>query len=136
MLPLSLEQAQDWWRKTTSSAHPRAVFLVARDADRIVGTVQMHPAWAPNQPRRGDIAKLMVHRQARGAGIAPRLMDTVESAARDAGCTLLTLDAKAGSPAERLYRRLGWTHVGTIPRFAVDPDGVTPHDAAVFYKEL
>jgi hypothetical protein len=26
--------------------------------------------------------------------------------------------------------------VGAIPRFAVDTDGVTPHDAVIFYKEL
>jgi hypothetical protein len=49
---------------------------------------------------------------------------------------MLTLDTKAGSAAETLYRQLGWIHVGTIPRFAMDPDGTTPHGAAIFYKEL
>jgi len=28
------------------------------------------------------------------------------------------------------------TALGAIPRYALDPDGVTPHDAVVFYKEL
>jgi hypothetical protein len=63
-------------------------------------------------------------------------MCAVEEAARRDGFRLLVLDARKGGPAERLYRRLGWVHVGSIPRFALDPDGVTPHDNVIFYKEL
>jgi hypothetical protein len=63
-------------------------------------------------------------------------MLSIEDAARRAGFTLLTLDAKRGGTAEHLYRQLGWTHAGTIPGFAFDPDGITPHDAVIFYKEL
>jgi hypothetical protein len=62
-------------------------------------------------------------------------MRTIEDAARRAGFTLLTLDAKRGEAAEQLYRRTGWTAVGTIPRYALDPDG-TPHDAVIFYKRI
>ena len=46
------------------------------------------------------------------------------------------LDSKRGDAGEQLYRALGWTVVGTIPRFALDTDGKTPHDTVVFYKEL
>ena len=63
-------------------------------------------------------------------------MQTIEDDARRAGFRLLTLDAKRGAAAEQLYRHLGWTAVGTIPRYALDPDGHTLHDAVVFYKEL
>ena len=63
-------------------------------------------------------------------------MEAVEEAAREAGFTLLTLDAKAGGAAEALYRRLGFTAVGAIPGYAFDPDGKTPHDAVFFYKRL
>jgi hypothetical protein len=62
-------------------------------------------------------------------------MTTLESAARADGFSLLTLDAKAGTPAAQLYVRLGWTIVGTIPDFARDPDGPL-HDAVVMYKAL
>lgn len=134
--PLSVSDAEGWWRDTLSRAHARAVFLVARNADGIAGTVQMQPAWAPNQPHRAEIAKLLVHRRARGAGVGQALMRGVEQAARDAGFSLLTLDAKRGGAAERLYRRMGWIHAGTIPGFAIDCDGRTPHDAVIFYKDL
>ena len=134
--PFSVDDAEAWWRKTIETAHPKAIFLVARDVQRIVGTVQLHPAWAPNQPHRAEVVKLMVDPRFRGTGLGRRLMEAIEAAARAAGLTLLTLDAKRGGAAERLYRRMRWTYVGTIPRFAVDPDGRTPHDAVIFYKEI
>jgi GNAT superfamily N-acetyltransferase len=135
LAPLSLERAEDWWRTTLAAAHARAIFLVARDNESIVGAVQLHPAWAPNQPQRADIAKLLVHRRSRRTGLATRLMQCIEDEARRTGVTLLTLDAKRGEAAEQLYRRIGWTAVGTIPRYAFDSDG-TPHDTVIFYKEL
>ena len=136
---LTEEAAEGWWRTKFASARPGAVFLVAREGGpggAIVGTVQMQPAWEPNQPHRADILKLLVHRRARRQGLGCRLMQRIEEEARRAGFRLLTLDTKRGDPADRLYRRLGWTVAGTIPRFAVDPDGVTPHDGVFFYKEL
>lgn len=136
LAPLTLERAEDWWRRTISASPSAAIFLVARDAEGIVGTVQLHPAWAPNQPHRAEIAKLLVHRRSRRAGLGTRLMLSIEDAAQRAGFSLLTLDAKRGGTAEHLYRQLGWTHAGTIPGFAFDPDGTTPHDAVIFYKEL
>jgi acetyltransferase len=133
--PLSSETASAWWKKTIDTAHPRAVFLVARDAEGIVGSVQLHPAWAPNQPHRGDIAKLLVHRRTRRSGLGTLLMNEIEARARRAGLTLLTLDTRRGDAAEQLYRRNGWTEAGVIPRYAFNSDG-TPHDTVVFFKEL
>ena len=135
LAPLTLERAEDWWRRTISGSRSSAIYLVARDVEGIVGTVQLHPAWAPNQPHRAEIAKLLVHRRSRRAGLATRLMRSIEDAARRAGFRLLTLDTKRGDAAEHLYRNLGWTAAGTIPGYALDPDG-TPHDAVIFYKEL
>lgn len=135
LAPLSSERAREWWRSTIAAADPRAVFLVARDAEGIVGSVQFHPAWAPNQPHRAEIVKLLVHRRGRRRGLGAQLMQGIEDAARRGGFSLLTLDAKAGGPAERLYRKIGWTAVGAIPRYAFDSDG-TPHDTVIFYKNL
>ena len=136
LAPLTLDDAEAWWRRTIAAADPRAIFLVARDESEILGTVQLQPAWAPNQPRRAEVAKLLVHRRHRGVGLGTALMRAIELDARDAGFHLLTLDAKRGADAERLYRGLGWTCVGTIPGFALDPDGATMHDAVIFYKSL
>lgn len=135
-LKLTRPEALAWWQGVFASPGPRPIVLVARDAEGIAGTVQLHPSWAPNQPHRTDVAKLMVHRRARRRGIARRLMESVECEAAAAGYTLLVLDSKRGDAGERLYRALGWTVVGTIPRFALDTDGATPHDTVVFFREL
>jgi predicted N-acetyltransferase YhbS len=84
---LTPEGAEAWWRKTISESHAGAIFLVARDAEGIIGTVQLHPAWAPNQPHRADIAKLLVHRRSRRSRLGTRLMQTMEEAARQRICT-------------------------------------------------
>jgi len=133
--PFGREQAEAWWRKTLAESHPRAIFLVARDAEGIAGTVHMQPAWAPNQSHRGEIVKLLVHSRAQRTGIGSALMTSIEAEARASGFRLLTLDTKRGDPAERLYRNLGWNELGVIPRYAMNPDG-TPHDAVFFWKEV
>ena len=132
---LSADDAAEWWRAKLAAADPRAVFLVARDAEGIVGTVQLLPAAMPNQPHRADIAKLQVHRRARGQGLGRALMDAIEERARKDGFTLLTLDTKRGDVAETLYERSGWTRVGAIPNYALDPDG-SSCDTVIFYKQL
>jgi GNAT superfamily N-acetyltransferase len=129
-------QALDWWRRLLSSPDSRATVLVARDAEGIAGSVQLHPAWAPNQPHHADVAKLIVHRRARRQGLGTALMAAVEREAAALGFRLLVLDSKRGDAGERLYRRLDWKVVGTIPRFALDTDGKSLHDTVVFYKEL
>src|SRR5258708_28231239 len=50
LAPLSLARAEEWWQETLADGHPCAAFLLARDDQGIVVTVQFHPAWAPNQP--------------------------------------------------------------------------------------
>ena len=133
--PLSVERAEHWWRKSLQTADRRAIILVARDDEGIVGSVQLQPAWAPNQPHRADIVKLLVHRRGRRRGLGTALMQAIEEAARRAGFRLLTLDTKRGDAAERLYRQLAWIDLGTIQGYALDSDG-TPHDAVFFYKDL
>jgi GNAT superfamily N-acetyltransferase len=113
----------------------RRVILAAFDGSELVGTVQLILAVPPNQPHRGEIAKLLVHRSARRRGVAQSLMERVEIEARAEGKTLLVLDTVTGDPAERLYRRLGWTTVGVIPGYALYPDGRLC-DTTVFFKAV
>lgn len=99
------------------------VLLAAHDGAALVGTVQMLHARPPNQPHRGDIAKLLVHRRARGRGVGRLLMEHAEQAARAEGKTVLVLDTVTDSAAYHLYERLGWVKVGPVPDYALYPDG-------------
>jgi GNAT superfamily N-acetyltransferase len=129
------EQIAEWWRARFRESSPRTVVLVARDERGIVATVQLQPAWAPNQPHRADVAKLIVHRRARGHGVARALMRELERQAKEQQFTLLLLDTCKGSAAEQLYTSLGWQRVGEVPHFALNPDG-SWCDTVFFYKRL
>ena len=135
MHPFSVDDARQWWTQTVECADPRAIVLVARDELGIAGSGSLHPAWAPNQPHRADITKLLVHRRARRRGIGRALMSQIEERGRAAGFTLLTLDTVRGDPAEQLYTNAGWQRVGIIPDYALYPDR-RACDTVVFYKKL
>ncbi len=124
-----------WEEVARGVAAGRIILLVARLDGEIVGTAQVHPAGKPNQPHRANIAKVLVHSSARRRGLGEALMRAAEEAARQAGRTLLCLDTDEHSGARRLYNRLGWTEIGTIPRYALMPDG-SDCGATFFYKSL
>jgi GNAT superfamily N-acetyltransferase len=135
MSPLSRAKAEAFWRDTAASvARGERVVLAAEDDLGLVGTVQVIWAEPENQPHRGDLAKMLVHRRARRRGIGAALLEAAERAARAAGKTLLVLDT-ASADAERLYARRGWQRVGEIPRYALLPDGA-PCATIVFFKAL
>jgi ribosomal protein S18 acetylase RimI-like enzyme len=136
MAPFSHEQARGAFDLVADEVDQgRRLLLAAFLNGNVVGTVQVVLALPPNQPHRAEIAKLLVHRSARGRGIAQLLMDGAEAEARAEGKTLLVLDTVTGDDAERLYERLGWTRVGVIPGYALYPDG-RPCDTTVFWKSL
>jgi len=132
---LTEAQAEAWWRSILDAATDRTIILIARDSEGVVGTVQAQPSWAPNQPHRADVGKLIVHRRARRRGIARALMVALEQAASAAGFTLLLLDTRRGDHPERLYASMGWVRVGEVPNFALNPDG-TMCDTVFYYKQL
>jgi GNAT superfamily N-acetyltransferase len=136
MAPFSLEDARAAFEGFLDEVEQgRRLLLAAFEDGRPIGTVQIVLTLPPNQPHRGEIAKLLVHRSARRRGVAAKLMEAAEAEARAAGKTLLVLDTVTGDAAERLYERLGWTRVGVIPGYALYPDG-RPCSTTVFWKEL
>ncbi len=136
MLPLTRERARAFWQGLAADvARGRRLLFVARDAEGIVGTVQVILSQPENQPHRADIAKMLVHRRGRQRGLGAALMRVAEDGARAAGKTLLVLDTATGSNAERLYERLGWQRVGVIPDYALWPQGGLCA-TTVFYRRL
>jgi GNAT superfamily N-acetyltransferase len=136
MAPFSHEQARAAFEAFASDAEQGGRLILAAFVDgRLVGTVQVVLALMPNQPHRGEIAKMLVHRDARRRGIAQQLLEAAEREASAAGKTLLVLDAVTGDAAARLYARFGWNVVGVIPGYALYPDG-RPCDTTVFWKTV
>jgi GNAT superfamily N-acetyltransferase len=136
VLPFSHDDAAAWWRTLAPDvAAGRIIVLLLRVDGRALGTAQLRLAQLPNATHRAEVAKVLVHRDARRRGIGRTLMATIEHAARLRGRTLLVLDTIAGSDAERLYAASGWRRVAEIPRYAAIPDG-TLEATVIFYKEL
>ncbi|MGI4841836.1 MAG: GNAT family N-acetyltransferase [Janthinobacterium lividum] len=137
MLPLGRDKALAFWRGVADGvARGERALLVAEDgAGRIVGTVQLVMAMPDNQPHRADVAKMLVHRGARRAGIAGRLMAALDDVAKSEGKSVLVLDTVTGGDAERLYERAGWQRAGVVPKFALMPDGDFCA-TTFFYKHL
>ena len=138
MAPLARARAESFWQGVIAGlARSDRILLVAEDSEsgRTLGTVQVALAWQDNAPHRGEVCKMLVGRAWRGRGIGSALLRAAESAAREAGRTLLTLDTFTGGDAERFYERLGWTRAGVVPRYALFPHGGLG-GTTIFYRDL
>jgi ribosomal protein S18 acetylase RimI-like enzyme len=124
MHPLAKTDAAAFWEGSLAAAErgERVVFG-ARDGDALVATVTLQLACPPNQPHRGEIAKMMTRPSHRGRGIATRLLRAAEGRAVAEGRTLLVLDTAVEDGASGFYERLGYTEAGVIPDYAFKPHG-------------
>jgi GNAT superfamily N-acetyltransferase len=135
--PMNVAKAAAWWAGALAGhARGERLILTAECDGRVDGTVQLIPAPQENQPHRADLAKMLVHRRARGRGLGAALLQAAEAEARRLGHTLLTLDTEAGSAGERLYARLGWIRFGQVPGYAITADGTRREAATFFYRRL
>jgi ribosomal protein S18 acetylase RimI-like enzyme len=124
MHPLSREAAESFWDKSLSAAaRNERIVLGAWEGEILTGTVTLLLDCPPNQPHRGEIAKLMTHPAYRGRGVASALMRAAEDLAVKRGRTLLVLDTATDGGASSLYERLGWILAGEIPDYALKPHG-------------
>lgn len=136
MAPYGRDDALPFWQGVIDAVGDGGTLLfVAERHGRIVGTVQVGMRQMPNQGHRADVKKLLVKESERGSGLARRLMDAAEDAAAAGGKTVLVLDTATGSPAETVYRKLGWQWVGVIPDYALYPDG-SFCSTTLFYKRV
>jgi GNAT superfamily N-acetyltransferase len=136
MLPFTDEDGAGYWVNQMGGVNSGVkIVFAAFDGENIIGTVTLDKAWPPNQPHRGDIAKMLVLSIHRRRGVGKLLLDALEGKARDLGLTLLTFDTTTDSPAETFYRNLGFTCIGNIPDYAMSPTG-TFEPTSIFYKKL
>lgn len=135
--PFTVADAQQWWLSVRGGVEQGSTLMwVAEDDTGVIGTIQVRLTVAyTNGRHRAEIAKLLVHRRARGRGIGKLLLATAEEAAAAAGVTILMLDTQTDSPAEYLYAKAGWTRFGVMPDHAADPAGAL-QPTTFFYKKL
>ena len=136
MAPMKMAEATQYWSSAAIDlAEGRRRLWVISEGAQILGAVQLSLTAKANGRHRGEVEKLMVHNDARGRGLAKRLMMMLEQQAIASGLQLLVLDTRLGDVASRLYRRLGFVEAGQIPDFARNSDGSLAA-TVMFYKRL
>jgi ribosomal protein S18 acetylase RimI-like enzyme len=136
MHPLEPERAAAFWDSAlAASARGERIILGAWDGSLLAGTVTLLLDCPPNQPHRGEIAKLMTRPAHRHRGIATALLRAAESLAIARRRTLLTLDTAVEGGARALYEGLGFTLAGEIPDYALTPFGALT-GTLIYWKRL
>ncbi len=88
-----------------SSAQPTDCFMIARLNGRAIGCAALKPIDASTS----EIKRMWVAPEARGLGVARRLLEAIENQARQSGVTRVVLDTnKALTQAQALYRKAGY----------------------------
>ncbi|MEU5940983.1 GNAT family N-acetyltransferase [Micromonospora sp. NPDC047548] len=116
---LTAESARGLWVEA-----PPGLTVVAVDGDRILGTAKM----GPNRPGPGahvSTASFMVAADARGRGVGRALAEYALDWARRQGYAAMQFNAvvESNTWAVELYRRLGFTVIGTVPEAFALPGG-------------
>ncbi|MDD5586245.1 MAG: GNAT family N-acetyltransferase [Alphaproteobacteria bacterium] len=136
MLPISREKVLEYWRDISAGVRKgNTIPFLAVDGAEVIGGVLLSLAELANQPHVAQVRKLLVPRKHRRKGVARQLIQALEAEAINLNRLLLYLDTVKGSPAESLYRELGYEIGGVIPNFALLPDG-TRCESVIFYKQL
>ena len=138
ILPFSQDDARNYW---LYNVHPELKtesldLFVAYGNGHIQGTVQLIPSAMPNQSHRADVAKLLVHPDARRRGFGRLLMGALEDRARALGRTTLVLDTRSTDPSRILYLSLGFQIAGEIPNYCRNPLGNRLEPTTYMYKDL
>ena len=136
VMPLADTVADAYWRDVAEAVEAGSRILLAGWRDHVlVGTVQLDLCMKPNGSNRAEVQKLLVHSGARRAGVGSSMMQAAEMQALALRRGLLFLDTEAGSSAEALYARLGYTRVGELPEYCATPSGAW-RATAIWYKTL
>jgi GNAT superfamily N-acetyltransferase len=72
---------------------------------------------------RGKVGSLVVHPDYQRRGIARRIVETMRDYAPSMGIEFLEVSCRGGTPAEKVYPRLGFVECGRFPRGLVEPWG-------------
>lgn len=105
----------------SSLCHPSVLFAVVRDADGApigCGAIVIKPEY-------GEVKRMYIRPQARGQGIARRLVEALEAKAVQNGCRRFMLETGPTMPgALALYERMGYQRRGPFGDYPDDPFSV------------
>ena len=96
---LTYERALSWWR--TFLADQSMTTWIATDSRGVAGVVGLQSALHESAPHRAEVRMLLVHRRARGQGVARALLAALEREAITRGRWLLVSTRRPPAPPRR-----------------------------------
>ena len=121
----------DPWSETSVRSeltNPLSYWLVAQEDGKLIGYVG-----SQSVPPEADVMNLAVAPEWRNKGIGRALMTALIAQLHSRGITALFLEVRVGNtPAQNLYRSLGFVEAGRRPKYYVNPT----EDALILRKEL
>ena len=109
-------------------AYPDNIFLVAEEADTIIGYIGMYVAY-----EEGEITNVAVEPAFRGSGVAGKLIEALLELAREQLVQRVLLEVRLSNAAAiHVYERSGFTKIGERPGFYDLPK----EDALIYRIEL
>ncbi|WP_042223453.1 GNAT family N-acetyltransferase [Oceanobacillus manasiensis] len=130
--PMQYNIAINYWKDVVSEQV--RLFICLLDG-KVVGTIQLHLADKENGQHRAEMAKLMTDPDTRRKGVARKLLQHAEQAAKQEKRSLILLDTAKGSSANILYQSEGYILFGQVPAYSQDAFG-NYKDNNFYYKEI
>ncbi|VXB31238.1 GNAT family N-acetyltransferase [Massilia sp. 9I] len=124
-----------WSRVEADVLRGSRVLLAAERNGLLVGSVQLDLCQKPNGSNRAELQKMLVHCTMHRRGVGTALLQAAEIEALSLRRGLLFLDTEAGSGAEQLYQKAGYTRVGELPEYCSSPNGHW-RATVIYYKTL
>lgn len=136
--PNTLQEVQAHIEQNLQAAsNGKAVQLVAIVDGEPIGIITLERKDHPLKAHRAELVGLVVDPRYQRQGIARRLVAECRTRATQMAIEILEICCRVGEPAEQVYRQLGFTEYGRLPRGLIEADqGHKPFDEIYFYQPL
>lgn len=113
------------------------IHLVAEVDGVVIGNMLLKRETHPLYAHKCSLDDVVVNPAFQGMGIAKSLFNECKNVAVRKGLKLVTVSCRGGTPAEEVYKKLGFIEAGRIPNGIIESWGdMNTFDEIYFYQEL
>ncbi len=117
--PISHDEAVRAMRELREAVRVRRqLVLVAEHNGRVIGKLVLTPAGSPNNRHTGWITRTMVDPELRRLGVVAFGMPSLVEKCEELGIEQVCIDVRAGTPAESIWRHLGFEEMGRLADYS------------------
>jgi GNAT superfamily N-acetyltransferase len=118
-------------------AEGEVIPLVAAVDGVVVGHAMLKRKHHPLYRHRADLVGMVVCGAYQRRGIARRLIEALRDHAAQMGVAIVETSVRGGTPAEEVYRRVGFQEYGRLPGGIVEPwDECIVYDEVLFWMPV